>query len=518
MFIQLRRPSDGACSEPRRFDYLPLDSGTVDANVGQLTRSPLFANKRLKPDFSLYSHILSMDAAALARQMFSVTSGVGDQSSDVSVQCSLPTSADIESKVVSVEVGVQTVAAVEAQAALEVFHPSDGKSVGHSRVLHSPSGVGDSPPPLPEKGIGFEKMKGNLMKASDNVCNRNLNESSSKSAITSLHANVFDLDPNGRLSVASSEDLNSRLSAAFSDYSDLTDIRSIAEASDVDINDTLSMISSAHTLNGRLSQMSDMTDVSVSSDETVIRESRSLMGSIDTIEKQLEILEAMSLDPDNQTYSSFQMAMKHPIFSWPGAFQAKDCLENSNEQVYDDPADGSALIAEIASPVVPPRVESMTVPTPPLPPRRFKKFNQPLPDPPIKDAGLKSALQAIKQTFKKAKPVSQNKSSPINNPISSSPKSVDNNEESLKDDQQDVSKIHLEPNLAANDCDVSPDPKSTEITLDPSDSLTEAENFALYMTLAPLATASEFDDNETMSMLYAELNAVSEVAPIEVKK
>jgi hypothetical protein len=336
---------------------------------------------------------------------------------------------------------------------------------------------------------------------------------------------VSEFDSDGRLSVASSEDLNSRLSAAFSDYSDLTDVRSIAEESEVDINDSLSLISSTHTLNDRLSQVSDASDISIVSDQTVIHDSKSDTGSIDTIEQQLEMLESMSVDPDCQTYSSFQMAMKHPIFGWPSRTQPTDTPVEAifNDLVYDDPTDDPILKLEVPLPAVPPRVESKTVSTPPLPPRRFKKLNQPLPDPPTRDLGLKSALQALKQTFKKAKPMSKSEAS-LNSSVSihSSQRSIYNSQESVRDAHQNASAMdeqtsQSEPDTVKSDNETSSEQKLNESPViqtalptvvvdqvDP-DNLTEAENYALYMRLAPLATASEFDENETLSMLYGEL-------------
>ncbi|XP_059352885.1 embryonic polarity protein dorsal-like isoform X2 [Daphnia carinata] len=528
VYVQLRRPSDGACSEARRFEYLPLDSGSVVAVDSSFDNSALFASKRFKPDFPLYTHILALDAAVLARQMFRAP-GESRQYSNASVQCELLI--EQEPKNEEKEKESQSKSNVEEIGQKQLETSVDSASLdSQEQKQESLSGVNNAPPPLPEKGAGFAKLKSNLIKSGENHdfskpksqkgCGKVVNfDRSSVSTVTS------EFESDGRLSVASSEDLNSRLSAAFSDYSDLTDVRSITGESEVDLNDSLSLISSSHTLNDRLSQISDASDISIASDQTVIRESKS-EDSINTIEQQLEMLESMSVDPDCQTYSSFQMAMKHPFFGWPLRPQQVDPPSEAifNDLVYDDPSDDPILKLETPLPAVPPRVESKTMSTPPLPPRRFKKLNQPLPDPPTRDLGLKSALQALKHTFKKAKPMSKSEVS-LNSSTSihSSQRSIYNSQENVKDAHKDVQQFdelnsnpesppvenevetHDEQEPIEPQAIQAKDPTVVTENVDTSDNLTEAENYALYMTLAPLATASEFDDNETLSMLYAEL-------------
>ena len=533
LYVQLRRPSDGACSESRRFEYLPMDSGSVDAVVPPFDNSALFASKRFKPDFPLYTHILALDAAVLARQMFRVPDEFR-QYSDAFVQCSLLQEG--ESKTEDKQVEIPTKIDIEAATEKPLEKSVDLKL--HEQQKESQSGLNEAPPPLPEKGAGFSKLKSNLIKSGESL---EYSKQKSQKSIgktvnfdrSSLSTIMSEFDSDGRLSVASSEDLNSRLSAAFSDYSDLTDVRSIAEESEVDLNDSLSLISSTHTLNDRLSQVSDATDISIVSDQTVIHDSKSETGSIDTIEQQLEMLESMSVDPDCQTYSSFQMAMKHPFYGWPIRTHPIDSPAEAifNDLVYDDPTDDPILKLEVPLPAVPPRVESKTVSTPPLPPRRFKKLNQPLPDPPTRDLGLKSALQALKQTFKKAKPMSKSEAS-LNSPVSihSSQRSIYNSQENVGDAHRNVSAMDeqiSEPGTVKNDSEVPAEQKLSESPViqaavpsvvvdqvDP-DNLTEAENYALYMRLAPLATTSEFDENETLSMLYAELTPNRDAVPVQ---
>ena len=504
-YIQLRRPSDGATSEPRHFQYLPLDSGsTVEASF---SCNPHFMKKKIKPDFQLYTQILALDAAVLARQMFRATDGnkqLNPDLSNASVQCQnddFPASASLsDANEKYLKSSKESVSVKNSVGRSNSCNDSKVDTFHALPALVDP----DLPPPIPEKGVGFAKLKGKLnSKEMDQRMDYHR---------ASLSTILTESDP--RFSLASSEDLNSRLSAAFSDYSDLTDINSIY--SEVDISDVLSLVSSTHTLNDRLSQFNDDSDAeSTDSEQTVIGGSNWETSSIDTIEKQLEMLQSMSVEPDCNTYSSFQMAMKYPFPSWPTQNPAQNQAQNQtqnqsqnqtqnqtqnqaqnqieNDLVYDDPSEDSYKL-EYQYPVVPPRIESMTSKIPPLPPRRFKKFNQPLPDPPNKDLGLKTALQAIKQSFKKTKPPTG--------------RSVDVHLPHSSFDTKTRSEAEVD----------EPSPAIPINANEPIDNLTEAENYALYMTLAPLATASEFDDNETMSMLYADLNLAREAAHMLDKK
>lgn len=519
--MHLRRPSDHATSEPRSFKYLPAESGSVGTVLTPFNSNGFLARKKANPDFELYSHILAMDAAALARQIFRSAS-CGSQS-DVAVQCNL--SSFMESK-------EEDLAVTKAHTAISSVKPTEKPAdlaIAEEQRTQVYSSFDGKPPPLPEKGTNFVQLKGNLMKKSDGSKNQKNAPKSVNFNDPSVAVLISDSESEARFSVASSEDLNSRLSAAFSDYSDLTDVRSLAEESEVDLNDALSLISSTHTLNDRLSLVSDASDLS-DTDQTIISAQRSETGSLDTLDKHLEVLESMSVEPDSATYSSFQMAMKHPIVAWPGLEGSPlKSVEETQETIIDDllyddpePADDLLLKPENLLPAVPPRIESKAAPTPPLPPRRFKKINAPLPDPPTKDHGLKSALHALKQTFKKSKPTTKTE-------INAEPANFYSSQKSINTSQEIISEVDkvteaqngeehkkTESNIGESVENKVDDQVAQPVSagLDPSDCLTEAENYALYMRLAPLATASEFDENETMSMLYGELRSGRE-APKE---
>ena len=57
MQLQLRRPSDGAVSESRPFEFIPLDAGRA-----------YWSAKRLKTNYSVFNQILSLDQAAQRQQ------------------------------------------------------------------------------------------------------------------------------------------------------------------------------------------------------------------------------------------------------------------------------------------------------------------------------------------------------------------------------------------------------------------------------------------------------------------
>merc|ERR1712158_83265 len=56
--LQLRRPSDGAVSESRPFEFIPLDAGRA-----------YWTAKRLKTNYSVFNQILTLDQAAQRQQL-----------------------------------------------------------------------------------------------------------------------------------------------------------------------------------------------------------------------------------------------------------------------------------------------------------------------------------------------------------------------------------------------------------------------------------------------------------------
>lgn len=61
--LQLRRPSDGAISDPRKFEFLPLDGG-----------QNFWAAKRMKTNFNVFSNILAMGSKQISPMVLSVES------------------------------------------------------------------------------------------------------------------------------------------------------------------------------------------------------------------------------------------------------------------------------------------------------------------------------------------------------------------------------------------------------------------------------------------------------------
>jgi len=63
--LQLLRPSDGAVSDPRKFDFLPLDGG-----------HNFWAAKRMKTNFNVFSNILAMGTKSATPIVLSMESGM----------------------------------------------------------------------------------------------------------------------------------------------------------------------------------------------------------------------------------------------------------------------------------------------------------------------------------------------------------------------------------------------------------------------------------------------------------
>ncbi|EFN78216.1 embryonic polarity protein dorsal [Harpegnathos saltator] len=219
---------------------------------------------------------------------------------------------------------------------------------------------------------------------------------------------------------------------------------------------------------------------------------------------------------DNQTYTSLQMAMKNPI----------ELFDITDERKYEDIATPKQD-AEV--PVSPPTLAAKRDVTreaeerlPPLPPKRIRKMpSMPLLPRPISSQTLADSstseapnknLPSLPDTLPKhskqglfsklfAKKTKKDKCSVPN--LSMDSDSSLNTSYSLKNSIQDASQLQLPRPSMTSVTSVKSlrlDDDDDDITPPYGADLTEAEHYALYTTMAPHATASEFDD---MSFYYS---------------
>ncbi|XP_065563310.1 uncharacterized protein LOC136029146 isoform X1 [Artemia franciscana] len=364
-------------------------------------------------------------------------------------------------------------------------------------------------------------------------------------------------------SVVTFSDVNSQRSSLASERSDLHLKHSDSMGS---LNNRLSNIDSARDsfLSDFLeSQRNSLSSESSLHDRLKLIDAADSSEGSDMLEKHLAHLESIKLEDfdDARTYSSYQMAMKDPMM-----------VDSDEGDIYDNPFDGVPPLPPKSFkdiPVAPPRTTSVTEKTPPLPPRKFKKINQPLPRPPP-DA-FRSALMKAQDALKKAlqgkgmgsksvskasissrklggirvsdeptptiehktvsdiilayEPIgdkSENKQpGAIQGGPTISPNGLFSYQEIYLDsilDKASTSKIESDAIYGLVEIIKNKNPEFPSDLFDDLNDLTEAENYALYTTLAPLATMSEFDESETMSMLYQELMAVRNQALRQVNE
>ncbi|XP_020287946.1 embryonic polarity protein dorsal-like [Pseudomyrmex gracilis] len=216
---------------------------------------------------------------------------------------------------------------------------------------------------------------------------------------------------------------------------------------------------------------------------------------------------------DNQTYTSLQMAMKNPI-------QLFDIMD---DRKYEDVAvpKQSAETSAVASPTLAAKrdvTREAEERLPPLPPKRIRKMpsmpvlprpasaqtlvdssseapNKNLPSlpgtlPKHAKQGLFSKLFAKKNKKEKGSSITNlNDDSSLN--ISYSPRSIDQDNNPQRPSVTSVTGVK---SLKLDDDDQQTSPTYADVDL------TEAEHYALYTTMAPHATASEFDE---MSFYYS---------------
>lgn len=465
--IQLRRPSDGATSEPLPFEYLPLDSGR-----------PAFWSLRKalgkKGNYSVFSSILASNTALL-------TGGPPKNGADVPpaswVHLVRPQQASLEACVLS--------------DGVELKKPVEPKNVVPASSIDgapSPSGV--------QELVGKSTVVENGSNENYVVMIDDVTDKKDKSSSGHNYAAV-----NKWNKLASGEmDANAN-------------IQNEGERKDdrVATNDNEDVISQGETcrsLNELLSQVAELDEIYSDTrarllnqgvPETAAQDSLSpdLDGSQSPQPIQMDVEDLY--DDDNQTYSSLQLAMKNPIELLdlaPGRYEDIIPQSLSNQNNKRDISSSASLVPESPNSKLPPLPPKRIRKSPPTPPARpdhpiFPR-EPPLtqaPDknlPPTPDAT--SAKQSKPNLFqklfsKKSKPSNKKEGTLTLRAASMSREGSMGNVSaalSLRRGSEPVGQLSVPPQAQPE--------------------LTEAEHYALYTDMAPHATVSEFDE---MSFYYS---------------
>lgn len=495
VYIQLRRPSDGATSEPLPFQMLPL--GTGRPAFWSLRKA--FARK--KADYNTFSKILSTETALLANVTPKFPRNIDEfNNNDLNVKRSHDKISALRAlnELYNVKNHIDL---CNGDLKAMINSAQNVDQIAKSTVLDYES---NEVTINPESNAESKNEINKLYTLDDNnVKNDTFTVDYKEGIIETVPCVKPDIQDNG--TTASRNVDGSRNRSDWFDYSEIgkwvqKGQACLKEKSNEEIKNTTE--GGNKSLNEFLSQVAELDQIYADTHNKLIQT------STETNTNQM-----MDVDVcDNQTYTSLQMAMKNPI----------ELFDITDDRKYEDVA-VPRQDAEI--PVTSPTLAAKRDVTgeaeerlPPLPPKRIRKMpSMPLLPRPISAQTLNDSsseapnknLPSLPDTLPKhAKQglfsklfAKKNKKDKCSVPsLSGDSDSSLNSLYSLRNAVQDDMQSQL------------PRPSMTSVTgvkslkLDGDETppygidLTEAEHYALYTTMAPHATASEFDE---MSFYYS---------------
>ena len=478
--IQLRRPSDGATSEPLPFEYLPLDSGR-----------PAFWSLRKalgkKGNYSMFSSILASNTALL-------TGGLARNGVDVPspswIRMVKPHQAGTEAPIVP-----------DGTALTQLVK---SKNIVPSNVNGTTAAAAE----LADKSAVVENERSKVGSNNNNNNDNNNDDDDDDDVIMIDGADKKDKGSGG-YNYATVNKWN----AADSGEADANaNIQSEGNRKDdrVRSNDNEEVISQEETcrsLNELLSQVAELDEIYADTRARLLNQGVTETMSPDSVSPNLgggqsaQVIE-MDIedvyDDDNQTYSSLQLAMKNPIELLdlvPGRYE--DIIQQglSNQNNKRDVSSTSVVpeSPDTKLPPLPPKRIRRSPPTPPARPEHPIFLHEPpstqAPDkilPPTPDGT--NAKQLKPSLFQK---LFSKKSKPSNKKEGSlTPRAASMSRE------ESVANVSAAVSIRRGSEPVSQHDTPPQAQLE----LTEAEHYALYTDMAPHATVSEFDE---MSFYYS---------------
>ncbi|KAJ8895713.1 hypothetical protein PR048_001050 [Dryococelus australis] len=451
-FVQLRRPSDGATSEPLPFEFLPLDSG----------RPAFWSLRRAlakKGDYTIFSSILATNSALLTRVGSKAQgSGVPGKQLSATPHVSFADTPKIDK---SAELKNSEASEICSQIKSDV----DDEVVIVSDIL-VPQEMKEAPT---ENLYDYSEVKKWTKTQADFEVDDNANIES----LTSLEKKTEEpvltqQDENVDVILSDGETCNS--------LNDL--LTQVAELDEI-YSDTRARLMNPDI--GKISQPANMVNVSSHSPEDV----------------------EMAIDEyfdDSQTYSSLQLAMKNPV-------------ELIGYEDVTPPA--PFICVSQSAPLVPPHLttkrENTMVPDspdsklPPLPPKRVRKSP---PTPPARPEHLLNYEPPPSPQLPKQTTQAPNKDLPDTPTVTAKPpkpslfqKLFSKKGKSGKRDKSGTPRSGASREGSIGNLSVTDSVQDKEEVVvavtppsSPQPDATEAEHYALYTDMAPHATASEFDE------------------------
>nr|CAD7444423.1 unnamed protein product [Timema bartmani] len=438
-FVQLRRPSDGATSEPLPFEFLPLDSGR-----------PTFWSLRKalvkKGNYAMFSSILASNTAYLTRQ---VGSGSEQQPMKVPLTASKVTFAEpcieVEETVLSDD--------VQNGSPEPLLEPVEEKDVKRKDM--------DIEPPPQEDMITEQEPVDDYSQV-----------------------NKWDR-------IQSHEDDNGNIESTTTYEKDPLQLDTRDS-----IEDVLSEGETNRSLNELLSQVAELDDIYSDTRARLLD-----AGGLELLSQDGRSPEDIEMGveeyfDDSQTYSSLQLAMKNPV-------ELLDFVTGRYEDVTPPTSIQPPFIsiAPLSKPIIPPHLniakrentglsslDSSDSKLPPLPPKRSRK-EPPTPparpehllnyEPPIVESPTPTPVHAPNKNL----PETPALNAKVNKPNLFQKLFSKKSSKSVKKE-----KLVITPRGSVGNISIT---ESGAVT---PPELTEAEHYALYTDMAPHATASEFDE------------------------
>ncbi|XP_029166122.1 embryonic polarity protein dorsal-like [Nylanderia fulva] len=490
VYIQLRRPSDGATSEPLPFQMLPL--GTGRPAFWSLRKA--FARK--KADYNTFSKILSTETALLSNVTPKFPRNIDEFNNNdlnakrshdkISALRALNELYNVKNHIDSCNGDLKA-----------IINSAQNDQVTKSTVLDYEN---NEVTINPESNAESKKEINKLYTLDDNnVKNDTFTVNYKEGIVETVPCVKPDVQDNG--TTASRNIDNSRNRSDWFDYSEIGKWVQKGQASlkekdnETEIKNTTE---GGKSLNEFFSQVAELDQIYADTHNKLVQ------ASTETNANQM-----MDVDVcDNQTYTSLQMAMKNPI----------ELFDITDDRKYEDVAVPTPNEIPVTSPTLTAKRDVTNEERlPPLPPKRIRKmpsmpflprpisaqtFNDSTSEAPNKnlpslpDSLPKHAKQGL---FSKlfAKKLKKDKCSVPN----------------FSGDSDSLNSLYLLKSTVQDDVQSQlPRPSMTSVTsvkslkLDGDETppygidLTEAEHYALYTTMAPHATASEFDE---MSFYYS---------------
>lgn len=505
VFIQLKRPSDGAISESLPFQMLPLGSG----RPAFWSLRKAFARK--KADYNTFNKILATEAAMLA----------SDSSQKFARKIDEFNNNDFEAP--------RTPNKISALRALNDLYNIRNNVESNSAVFPSKFANSIRTPGHAVKGATIDLENNEIISDPIKIA-RDENNEKLFGIADSANANNLYLD-NEQLICRSADGRNSQKSnvadrdaiildksqtdKARADWFDYTEVGKWVEkgqeclAAEADgKNDD----DSSKSLKELLTQVAELDQIYADTHTKIIRAGLER----DQADPQMEVDVC-----DNQTYTSLQMAMKNPV----------ELFDANNDRKYEDV--NVCLTESRMAPASPPPLVAKRDPTrepeerlPPLPPKRIRKMpsmpvlsrisscqtinegseapNKNLPS--LPGTLLKPSKQGLfsKLFTKRSKKDKDPAGAGVHTPTTNSTRSLNVRDSITSLSKNSVNEMPHSPALPRPSMASVTSVKSFELNGDENPlygmDLTEAEHYALYTAMAPHATTSEFDE---MSFYYS---------------